>query len=288
MSFVAPFTNVFRYTAPRIAIPRGVGKLSASGKLGCAGSFSTGSRCWSEKVAIEGGETERLADEVEGESVICWQDGEDVEDFLTRCAPSKLHGRSRLAIKNPWDIERSEGNVDAALTALETPLQEAISDWNAIVADDALNKSAKFIRKTEHRDRLKELILTTAAQNEVVSGKWIIYAGSNTVDFQWSRVATGTYDGLLGTKAEVSGNNGMGMHVIFVYTPDFRDLKDAKRVLNGLKKSFQWKPRSLAYKPLIYSLLKITVENPYHLRPAIITSRELEERELEHETELEE
>jgi len=34
---------------------------------------------------------------------------------------------------------------------------------------------------------------------------------------------------MLGTKAEVSGNNGMGIHVIFVYTPDFRDLKDAKR-----------------------------------------------------------
>jgi len=54
-------------------------------------------------------------------------------------------------------------------------------------------------------------------------------AGSNTVDFQWSRVATGTYDGVLGTRAEVSGNNGMGIHVIFVYTPDFRDLKDTKR-----------------------------------------------------------
>ncbi|PWW80631.1 hypothetical protein C7212DRAFT_356060 [Tuber magnatum] len=273
MSFIAPFTNVFRYTAPRIAIPRGVGKLK---KPGCAGSFSTSSRGWSEKVAIEGGETERLADEVEGESVICWQDGEDVEDFLTRCAPSKMHGRSRIAIKNPWDIERSEGNVEAALAALEAPLQEATSDWNTIVADETLNKSTKFVKKTEHRERLKELILTTATQNE-----WIIYAGSNTVDFQWSRIATGTYDGLLGTKAEVSGNNGLGIHVIFVYTPDFRDLKDAKRVLTGLQKAFQWKPRSIAYKPLIYSLLKITVENPYHLRPAIFTSRQLEETELE-------
>lgn len=68
------------------------------------------------------------------------QDGEDVEDFLTRCAPSKLLGRSRIAIKNPWDIERSEGNVEAALATLEAPLQEALSDWNAIIADDTLNK----------------------------------------------------------------------------------------------------------------------------------------------------
>lgn len=69
------------------------------------------------------------------------QDGEDVEDFLTRCAPSKLlGGRSRIAIKNPWDIERSEGDVEAALATLEAPLQEALSDWNAIIADDTLNK----------------------------------------------------------------------------------------------------------------------------------------------------
>ncbi|PUU74906.1 hypothetical protein B9Z19DRAFT_1116693 [Tuber borchii] len=273
MNFIAPLTNVLRYTA-RIATPRGVGKLR------CAASFSTSSRCWTEKVAIDR-ETEKLADGVEGESVICWQDGEDVEDFLTRCAPSKLLGRSRIAIKNPWDIERSEGNVEAALATLEAPLQEALSDWNAIIADDTLNKSAKSLKKIEHCERLKELILSTAVQHEVISGKWILIAGSNTVDFQWSRVATGTYDGVLGTRAEVSGNNGMGIHVIFVYTPDFRDLKDTKRVLNGLQKAFQWRPRSIAYKPLIYSLLKITTENPYHLRPAIITSKELEETELE-------
>ncbi|RPA98839.1 hypothetical protein L873DRAFT_1768554 [Choiromyces venosus 120613-1] len=280
MSFIAPLKNVFRYTVPRIAVSRGVGKLSTSENPGCAGSFSTSSRGWSEKVAIEG-ETERLADEVEGESVICWQDGEDVEDFLTRCAPSKLNGRSRIAIKNPWDIERSEGDIDTTLATLQTPLQEAITDWNSIVVDETLNKMAKSLRKTEHKEKLKDLILTTAAQNGVTGGKWIIYAGSNTVDFQWSRIATGTYDGLLGTRAEVSGNNGMGIHVIFVYTPDFRDLKDTKRVLDGLQKAFQWKPRSIAYKPFIYSLLKITVENPYHLRPAMITSRELEETELE-------
>jgi len=279
MNFIAPLTNVFRYTAPRIAIPRGVGKLSTKGP-GCAGSFSTSSRAWSEKVATEG-ETERLADEVEGENLICWQDGEDVEDFLTRCAPSRMNGKSRIAIKNPWDIERSEGNVESALKMLETPLLEAISDWNTIVADDTLNKSAKSLKKIEHRENLKDLILTTAAQNEVVSGKWIIHAGSNTVDFQWSGIATGTYDGLLGTKAEVLGNNGMGIQVIFVFTPDFRDLKDVKRVLDGVQKALQWKPRSIAYKPLIYSLLKITTENPYHLRPAIFTSRELEETETE-------
>ena len=63
-----------------------------------------------------------------------------MEDFLTRCAPSKLQGKSRIAIKNPWDIERSEGNVEAAMAMLETPLQEAIRDWNAIIADDTLNK----------------------------------------------------------------------------------------------------------------------------------------------------
>ena len=132
--------------------------LTGSEKPGCAASFSTSSRCWTEKVAIDR-ETEKLADGVETETVVCWQvllpsktpvlgtiaayilqDGEDVEDFLTRCAPSKLLGRSRIAIKNPWDIERSEGNVEAALATLEAPLQEALSDWNAIIADDTLNK----------------------------------------------------------------------------------------------------------------------------------------------------
>ena len=73
------------------------------------------------------------------------------------------------------------------------------------------------------------IYLVNGSKGFLIGRQWIVIAGSNTVDFQWSRVATGTYDGILGTKAEVTGNNGMGIHVIFVYTPDFRDLKDTKR-----------------------------------------------------------
>jgi len=86
-----------------------------------------------------------------------------VEDFLTRCAPSTLQGRSRIAIKNPWDIERSEGNVDAALGMLEAPLQEAIHDWNAIIADDTLNKVI-FTVTFPLVDRLIRSFLAVAGQ----------------------------------------------------------------------------------------------------------------------------
>jgi hypothetical protein len=98
---------------------------------------------------------------------------------------------------------------------------------------------------------------------------------SELADTWWMTVAEGTINNRLGSAAKVATS---GEPVICIYTKDFRDVDDVRRVLGELAAMGLVSPgRAIAYKPDAYTYLDIYKENAekYGLRASLYTSFKL-------------
>lgn len=75
------------------------------------------------------------------------------------------------------------------------------------------------------------------------SGKWLFYVSPDVVDEVWARVAAATVEGRLGSSSKVSTawpnprlRSPLKARVICVYTYDYDDEDDVKRVRESLRK----------------------------------------------------
>lgn len=74
---------------------------------------------------------------------------------------------------------------------------------------------------------------------ESLTGKWLIYREPEAVDALWPQLKESTYAGRLGVdmKATTAANPGReGAGLICVYTEDWRDVDDIRRVLAELRR----------------------------------------------------
>lgn len=83
-------------------------------------------------------------------------------------------------------------------------------------------------------------LLEAAREKGCTSGKWMLFPTVEDVDYVWGTVAKGTAEGSLGTAAKVAAmeneaEGGGQRRLVCVYTKDFGDAEDVKRVLVGLK-----------------------------------------------------
>lgn len=86
------------------------------------------------------------------------------------------------------------------------------------------------------RKRVTEDILAAAKQHAVTSGKWMMFPSPDDVNAAWRLVADATASGQLGSGAKVATDAGHDRaRLICVYTPDFADLDDVRRVLGKLE-----------------------------------------------------
>lgn len=75
-------------------------------------------------------------------------------------------------------------------------------------------------------------------------GKWLLFANVNDIDELWAKIKKATEEGKLGAEAKVSTpkpkpadiGHKKGEHVICVYTYDYTDEKDVKRIREELRK----------------------------------------------------
>jgi len=107
-----------------------------------------------------------------------------------------------------------------------------------------------------------------ARESGLVVGKWLIYTPHEKINEVWKTVASSTLKGELGVDAKVSTVvQGTSEYVICVYTKDYLDVDDVKRVRKRLAElGFT---QRLYYKPDIYTYLRI-----YHKTfPGIRASR---------------
>ncbi|KAH6847697.1 hypothetical protein B0I37DRAFT_150099 [Chaetomium sp. MPI-CAGE-AT-0009] len=135
-------------------------------------------------------------------------------------------------------------------------------------------------RVGEFQEVLAREIGVLARRFGVAVGKWMLFPQESEVNEVWRAVCEGVDAGRLGLGAKVStsGLEGDPARLICVYTRDFTDVADVRRVLDaivamGLVRADM--PRGIMYKCDAYTHLGIYEGNEYGLRASMYGSTEM-------------
>lgn len=130
------------------------------------------------------------------------------------------------------------------------------------------------------KDLLEEDIVKLARAKNLVFGKWMLFPAPSDVDEVWTKVAGATLAGTLGIAAKVAtagdDDRSKESRLICVYTKDFSDKDDVKRVLRKLLDlQLARGGRGIFYKCDAYTYLDIMNGNEYKLRASMYNSKEI-------------
>lgn len=128
-------------------------------------------------------------------------------------------------------------------------LKEFDEKRRRIEEDMAAKAKSTITRKVNPlRAALTEGLLSLAKESHETSGKWMLFPSPADVDRMWAIVCQGVLDGKLGPTAKVATTDDIGVEgeggrfgggeggrLICVYTADFGDRRDVKRILTSLK-----------------------------------------------------
>ena len=111
----------------------------------------------------------------------------------------------------------------------------------------------------------------------------MLFPSASEVNPHWSLVAAGTIAGELGHAAKVAADDGtQNSRLICIYTPDFSDKKDVKRVLERLlelglcnRNGALAEGRAIYYKADAWTYLELNSGNEYGLRASMYSSRDV-------------
>ncbi|KAL1968236.1 hypothetical protein VTN77DRAFT_2071 [Rasamsonia byssochlamydoides] len=224
----------------------------------------------------------------------CWQVTESVAEFPARLPPSTTRtddiGRPWIHVRNPLEPPDHGGTNIADLVARGTALLHAFENEKAkLEADHAKARSrasAPLTRKLNVlRRQLERDIFAVAREAGVVTGKWMLFPTADRVDEAWAAVAEATVKGDLGVEAKVAtdttddgaGGGDSSGRLIAVYTRDFEDKEDVRRVLLKLVDLglVDEEKRPIYYKCDAYTYLEIKSKNPYGLKASMFSSRDV-------------
>lgn len=212
---------------------------------------------------------------------------EPVDHFLSRLPPST----TEVAAVGPWiwmynprGSSRKSGDIPALLRKGRELLLKCENE--SAVLREAHDRSgakttAPLTRKLNSmRKELEKGILDLARETGVTDGKWMLFPAVGRVDEDWSVVVKAMEKGELGEAAKVAAADGSGdgkARLICVYTSDFGDAGDVKRVLCKLVDlGLVGKgPRSIYYKCDAFTLLEINSKNEYGLKASMFSSQEV-------------
>ncbi|KAK4690240.1 hypothetical protein P7C71_g6500, partial [Lecanoromycetidae sp. Uapishka_2] len=211
---------------------------------------------------------------------------ETVEAFLHRLPPqttSIMDNGPWIYISNPYST-----HVRQDWPAFMDRGHELLEDYEAVVqgieASMAGKAKATITRQlTPLRKQLELDIFTAAKEKGCVSGKWMLFPSPSQVNHCWELVAKGTAAGELGHAAKVATDDGSAnARLICIYTEDFGDKGDVKRVLERLlamglvnRNGAMGEGRAIYYKADAYTYLDIMSKNEWGLKPSLYSSREV-------------
>lgn len=223
----------------------------------------------------------------EGRPSYARQLSEPVPTFLSRLPPLTTTTEPWIKIGNPYTTYR---HTNEDLQGLKLGGTELLEDFDAQKADIENSMSGKakgtITRKiTPLREKLKVDLLKTAKEKACTTGKWMLFPGPDHVNSVWSLIATATANDELGIAAKVAtamGNDPDKARLICVYTENFDDKDDVKRVVERLyamglcsRNGATGEARVIYYKADVYTHLEIEGGNPWGLRPSFYSSREI-------------
>jgi hypothetical protein len=210
---------------------------------------------------------------------------EPVAQFLSRLPPSTTQltfTRPWIWMHNPKVPSTEDGDIPTLLRKGRELLQEYENE--STVLREAHDKSgakttAALTRKLNPlRRELEKNILALARETGVTHGKWMLFPTPDQVDAYWDAVVKAMERGELGDVAKVALNDGSGKaRLICVYTADFEDTEDIKRVVKKLVDIglVEKGTRPIYYKCDAYTYLEISSKNDYGLKASMFSSRDV-------------
>ncbi|KAK1814923.1 hypothetical protein LTR12_010699 [Friedmanniomyces endolithicus] len=129
-----------------------------------------------------------------------------------------------------------------------------------------------------YRDQLEDDLLSLAVKTGTTCGKWMLFPSEANVARVWRLVAEATSEGRLGHTSKVATYQpGETSRVICVYTYDFADTEDVRKVLNGLVELdlVSRAGSAIYYKCDAYTYLHIKSENQYKIKASLYGSAEM-------------
>lgn len=216
----------------------------------------------------------------------------------TKC--SKKHANSTLVFRCP--ILKGKGKAAELRHAPESEelpeqlmyrarglLSQFAAEKERLVSANLSSTQSTITRKLGPlREQLKEDILDLAVASGVTNGKWMLFPKPEDVNRVWKIVAEAVVDGRLGDTAKVApadppepfgaAQKQQASHLICVYTKDFSDLNDVRRVLEELIE-LGLAPRAadgaIYYKTDAYTYLNIDSSNSYGLKASLYSSKDI-------------
>ncbi|KAK3933760.1 hypothetical protein QBC46DRAFT_401340 [Diplogelasinospora grovesii] len=138
-------------------------------------------------------------------------------------------------------------------------------------------------RYFRHRTGIYCRLAHAAKRFNLRSGKWMLFPELHKVNSTWQTVCEAVVAGKLGTGAKVRARRSTAdkERIIYVYTRDFADHADVRRVLLSLVELglvTRGQERSIRYKIEAYTHLGIYADNRYCLQASLFRSMHVLER----------
>jgi hypothetical protein len=184
---------------------------------------------------------------------------ESVSSFLSRLPPSKSSRDEWgpwIFIANPYTSHPLAREDWAGFKTAGVELLSSFSTKRAEIEEQFASNPQNAISQklTPERKALEESICAAAKERNCTTGKWMLFPTSDNVDDVWEKVAIGTAEGQLGITAKVStadvemAYGGGVTWLVCVYTKDFIDKEDVKRVIVKLVELGLVSRRPVSYK----------------------------------------
>ncbi|KAL2179427.1 uncharacterized protein P884DRAFT_275773 [Thermothelomyces heterothallicus CBS 202.75] len=210
---------------------------------------------------------------------------ESVEEFLGRLPPATTNWRPGLdwiRISNPF----ASPQPDQALARFRKGAEERLALFAEFkrmataASVKAANRSLMTLRRDISEGRRETIadLLELAGACNVVAGKWMLFPGPEHVNEVWTKVATATANGELGITAKVETRvRADKERLVCIYTRDFRDKDDVRRVLNRMRELELVRPggRQIYYKPDAWTELGIYGGNGWGIAASMYSSNEI-------------
>ena len=165
--------------------------------------------------------------------------------------PTNVRSSPWVRIVSPREKEKPVGAENRKLRDLILA-----NFYSGKIIPDPLRRIVMIGEKLEIRVE-EAAIDNLAKESGLLVGKWLIYESQEEINDVWKTIASSTLKNELGIDAKVATalQAGSGKSVICVYTRNYLDLEDVKRVRKKLMElGFTHK---LYYKPDIYTYLNI-------------------------------
>lgn len=224
---------------------------------------------------------------------------ESVPEFLKRLPPLTTSHEDVgpwIWVLNPH-VPRSLNEEDwAGVMSRGQPILEGLTATKKSIEEDMQGKAQSAITRQYNKERVKveEELRELAKNKHCTSGKWLLFPLVENVNDVWAKIATATAAGELGPWAKCAtqgsarnGAVGSGAvdagysekhsRVICVYTYDFTDLEDVKRVLRNLVDLdlVREEELGLSYKSDVWTYLSIDSKNRWNIPASFYRSHVL-------------